>query len=124
MEYKYIWRRAWGYNAGALQPYLLAYKLPNTHLEKELISVSIVEQKCDKATNNLRVIYDPPKGAKKEFAVCVKGLDYPDVDLSVRLMEWIELLSELGADKVYFYKLKVHPNINKVSSCENCCFLN
>jgi len=30
------------------------------------------------------------------------------------LVEWIELLGILGADKVFFYELQVHPNISKV----------
>ena len=29
-------------------------------------------------------------------------------------MEWIELLGLLGADKLFFYELQVHPNISKV----------
>ena len=37
---------------------------------------------------------------KKKFAVCVKGLDFPSEDISVRLVEWIEMLNILGADKV------------------------
>ena len=115
MEYKYIWYKKWGnYKPGIFQPYLLACQLPKTHWKKAPISVSIVERICDKATNNLRVIYNPPKGPKKHFAVCVKGLDFADDDLSVRLIEWIELLSVLGADKIFFYELEVHPNIKKV----------
>lgn len=46
--------------------------------------------------------------------MCVKGLDFLHEDLSVRLVEWIELLNLLGADKVFFYELQVHPNISKV----------
>ena len=66
------------------------------------MSVSVVESKCDQATNNLRVTYNPLKEGekKKKFAVCVKGLDFPDKDISERLMEWIELLNILGAEKV------------------------
>ena len=81
------------------------------------LSVSIVENICDKATNNLRVIYNKlpeDERDKKEFAVCVKGLDFPNDDLSVRLIEWIELLHILGADKIFFYNLEVHPNVTKV----------
>lgn len=44
----------------------------------------------------------------------MKGLDFLHEDLSVRLVEWIELLNLLGADKVFFYELQVHPNISKV----------
>lgn len=72
-----------------------------------------MEKPCHGANNNLRVLYDRPK-EKKGFAVCVKGLDFLHEDLSVRLIEWIELLGLLGADKIFFYELAVHPNITKV----------
>ena len=38
------------------------------------------------ATNNLRVVFNqlPKNQTKKDFAVCVKGLDFPQDDLSVR----------------------------------------
>ena len=55
------------------------------------------------ATNNLLVTYNPLRDGekKKKFAVCVKALDFLDVDLSVRLVEWMEMLNILGADKVH-----------------------
>lgn len=118
LEYKYIWYRKWGnYKAGIFQPYMLACQLPKSHWKLEPISVSVVEHVCDTATNNLRVIYNKlPRGEtkKKKFAVCVKGLDFPTDDLSVRLTEWIEMLSLLGADKIFLYNLEVHPNVTKV----------
>lgn len=115
-EYKYIWYNKWGnYKQGIYQPYLIACPIPKPFHSIVPASVSIVEKKCDSATNNLRVIYNrPADDRKKGFAVCVKGLDFLYDDLSVRLVEWIELLHILGADKIYFYKLNVHPNISKV----------
>lgn len=113
-EYKYIWHKSWGnYKQGIYQPYLISCPLPKTHNKKIPSSVSVVEKMCDNSTNNLRVIYEKPK-EKKNFAVCVKGLDFLHEDLSVRLVEWIELLGFLGADKIFFYELQVHPNITKV----------
>ena len=41
-------------------------------------------------------------------------MDFPDDDLSVRLIEWIELLNTLGAAKIFLYNLEVHPNVTKV----------
>jgi hypothetical protein len=35
-------------------------------------------------------------------------------DLSVRLVQWIELLRILGTKKVFLYELEAHPNITKV----------
>ncbi|KAH8289253.1 uncharacterized protein [Drosophila kikkawai] len=115
-EYKYIWYNKWGnYKQGIYQPYLIACQIPKPFHGVVPSSVSMVEKECDTATNNLRVIYNrPPDDQKKGFAVCVKGLDFLYDDLSVRLIEWIEMLNILGADKIYFYNLQVHPNITKV----------
>ena len=49
----------------------------------------------------------------------LKGLDFPEDDLSIRITEWIELLHTLGADKIFFYNLEVHPNISKVETLHN-----
>jgi len=114
MEYKYIWYKKWGnYKQGIFQPYLIACQIPQPYHKLVPASVSVVEKMCDIASNNLRIIYNKPK-KKKGFAVCVKGLDFLYEDLSVRLIEWIELLGILGAEKVFFYELQVHPNISKV----------
>jgi len=115
IEYKYIWYKKWGnYKQGLFQPYLLACQIPKSHWGEVPASVSVVEKECDTATNNLRVIYNKAEGAKEKFAVCVKGLDFPDDDLSVRLVEWLELLNTLGANKIFMYNLEVHPNVTKV----------
>nr|CAD7412645.1 unnamed protein product [Timema poppensis] len=94
-------------------PYLIACQIPQNYNNLIPQSVSIVQKPCDPANNNIRVVYNKPEH-KKEFAVCVKGLDFLHDDLSVRLVEWLELMIILGADKVFFYKLQVHPNISKV----------
>jgi len=118
VEYKYIWSKKWGnYKQGVLQPYLISCQLPTKGVwsHRVPISVSMTEKGCEPATNNLRVNNDlPPQGKKGRFAVCVKGLDFLQDDLSIRLVEWIELLGLLGADKIFLYQLEVHPNISKV----------
>ena len=59
------------------------------------------------------MIYNPvsPSEGKKPFAVCCKALYFPTVDLSLRLLEWIEVQRALGAEKISLYNLAVHPNI-------------
>lgn len=116
-EYKYIWNVKWGNNHDWIdQPYLTSCEIPIKLKDKIPEAVSLVEEQCANATNNLRVIYDAPVTPedKKGFAVCVKGLDFLHDDMSVRLVEWIELLTIIGIDKIYFYELNVHPNITKV----------
>ena len=99
---------------------LLSCSLPKSHKDKIPMSVSLVEKPCDTATNHLKVIYDKPKdknntdkGKKKRFAVCSKGHTFPNVDKSVKLVEWIEVLRSLGAN-VFIYHFNMHPNISKV----------
>lgn len=116
-NYNYIWMSDWG-NAidGQYQPYLISCRIPEVMRQRIPSSVSLVGKQCDLATNNLRVIYNRPisEDMRKSFGVCVKGLDFMYDDLSVRLVEWIELLRILGADKIFFYELQVHPNISRV----------
>lgn len=115
--YVYGWYPKWGnYMDGPLQPFIITCKIPRVKgFERGTAptSVSIVESKCDSVTNNLRVINHRPE-KKERFAVCVKGLDFLYEDMSVRLVEWLELLRLLGASKVFLYDLEVHPNITKV----------
>ncbi|KAA0185023.1 hypothetical protein HAZT_HAZT000208 [Hyalella azteca] len=115
-EYKYIWVGQWGnHRDGLIQPYLISCQIPVEYRHLVPESVSLVENPCDMAVINLRVINNVPEnGEKKEFAVCVKGLDYLNADLSVRLVEWFEILHHLGADKIFLYEFEVHPNITKV----------
>ncbi|KAG7167339.1 putative Glycosyltransferase family 92-like 6, partial [Homarus americanus] len=115
-EYKYIWIRGWGnYRQGVLQPYLIQCVVPPTHVKRVPESVSLVELPCDKPFNNLRVIKNEPTGGQKEdFAVCVKGLDFSYVDNSIMMVEWLELLHLLGANKVFLYEMGIHPNVSKV----------
>ncbi|XP_064080894.1 uncharacterized protein LOC135197749 [Macrobrachium nipponense] len=117
-QYKWIWVKEWGnYRNGVLQPYLMSCQVPSQYQNLVPESVSLAEKPCDMATTHLRVINDrPPSGEKEDFAVCVKGINYPFNDLSVRLTEWLELLFLLGANKVFMYDMEVHPNISKILS--------
>ncbi|KAG0714438.1 hypothetical protein GWK47_014154 [Chionoecetes opilio] len=116
IEYRYVWIRTFGnFKNGILQPYLMQCVIPPSHAHRIPDSVSVVGKRCDKPMNNLRVVYNPPPtpGRKKDFAVCVKGLDI-DNDISVNIVEWLELMFLLGADKVFLYDYGSHPNITKV----------
>lgn len=112
----YLWRRNWGYNAPEMwQPHLIACRLPEGRRNSVApVAVSLVENGNDLATNCLRIFNVKPN-ARENFAVVVKALDfYHDENVSVKLVEWIELLRLLGAQKLFLYVLQVHPNIQKV----------
>ena len=75
-----------------------------------------MEHPCNTATNILKLVYNNNNtGQKKQFGVCVKGLDFPGQDISHRLVEWIEILLVLGADNIFFYLFSAHENVEKVS---------
>jgi hypothetical protein len=115
----YIWRPKWGnYHDGILQPFLITCPISQmkefsraTHVPQ---SVSLIDKPCENATNSLRIINNRSSFGKKQFAVCVKGLDFPSTDLSVRLVEWIELLNILGVEKIFFYEFDIDQNTSKV----------
>jgi hypothetical protein len=61
------------YKDSLLQPYIITHEIPRIKSFAKNIatdSVSLVENKCDKATNNLKVNYARPQ-TKEDFAVCV-----------------------------------------------------
>jgi hypothetical protein len=109
----WLFRMGWGAEMGSyLHPYLISCEVKSLR-GKLPISVSLVEGKCDSATNNLK-IFGSKRAEKKNFVVCVKGLSFPYQDMTTRLAEWIEYLNILGAEKINFYEFKVHPNTKKL----------
>lgn len=97
-------------------PLILGCHPPNSVKHIVPMSVSLVETECpkNKPSNNLRVFNDKHEsGHKQGFAVCVKHLLLM-ADMSIRLIEWIELLRALGVEKVIIKILAVHPNVMKV----------
>jgi hypothetical protein len=81
--------------------YLLSCPVPQDFKNK-VIGVSIASHECEKPKNFLEVKQNYSNKDKKDFAVCVKGLDFHE-DISLRLIEWIELQLRLGASLISFY---------------------
>ena len=80
------------------------------------MSVSLVETECPqtKPSNNLLVNFARHEsGEKHGFAVCSKSLSHLG-DMSMRFIEWIELLRAQGVEKIFLKILAVHPNTMKV----------
>ena len=97
------------------QTYLLTCPLPNRFKHLIPTHVSLVEKSCDKANNLMRVTYNTVEQPKNGFAVCVKRMVVSNVDIAVRLAEWIELIAILGANKIFFYVVEIEPKMQKVS---------
>jgi hypothetical protein len=111
IEYLLMWYEDWSVNDIGSQPYLITCKNPRKH--EIPTHVSLVENKQDQASNLLKVINNLPEtNKKKPFAVCTKDLDFME-DQTAQIVEWIEILTLLGADKIFIYVIKIHPNMMK-----------
>ncbi|XP_022219189.1 uncharacterized protein LOC111071943 [Drosophila obscura] len=141
-EFLSVWVKSWGHQPQLSYPHLLSCPVP-TALPPNIFdslprTVSLVAVPCHTASNSLRVHYELPKprpigatsaanatsatsatsatnaSAPLSFGVCLKGFDFPYVDLSERLIEWFELQRLLGATRVYAYMYDVHPAVQRV----------
>ena len=121
-EAEKIWVEQWNRNADSATFHAFLFSCPiplklrdsKTYPEQVSISWSL----CDRVTNLLDVnkenMFARLDGKpKKKYAICVKGMDFEE-DISLKLIEWIELNLILGADKIYVYTFHIHHNILKV----------
>ncbi|KMZ07612.1 uncharacterized protein LOC27206370 [Drosophila simulans] len=140
-EFLSVWVKAWGNKPNLNYPHLLSCPVPSELPPPAVNSfpktVSLVAQHCEKAGNSLRVNMNRKQSvpvvipssqnpktqnatiqsqneAPLNFGVCLKGFDFPYVDLSERLIEWFELQRILGASRIYAYMYDVHPAVQRV----------
>ncbi|XP_042234640.1 uncharacterized protein LOC121874538 [Homarus americanus] len=116
-----VWMQHWNRNPDpdTYHTYLFTCPVPlsmrDSHLYPDFVSVS--SQPCGDITTKLPIqkkgFAEWQNGGGKKFAVCVKGMDF-DEDISIKLIEWLELLFILGADQVFIYKYTIHKNVGKV----------
>lgn len=79
-------------------------------------SISLTTDPCKVLGNNLEIPLNKSEVNNKtsNIAVCVRWFIYPNHDMSIRLIEWLEMVRILGADHVYLSDLSIHPNMNRV----------
>ena len=119
-EYLVLYPHGWGLDGLEALPYLVTCKNPLISDGLKPTAVSLVECKCDTATNLFEVIYDMPENGdkgKKDLAICTKLFDYKDNkvvdfegDKMLELVEWIESQLILGVDKIIVY---IHDAVNQ-----------
>lgn len=114
-SYDMIWNQNYiKIEDGTFLGFLITCPLP-ANVAKAPLVVALVENPCDTAKNLLKIHNDRPKnGIKKDFAVCVKGLDFIHDDVSVSLVEFVESNLMFGVDKIVTFNLGVHPNVSHV----------
>ncbi|XP_030381553.1 uncharacterized protein LOC115629269 [Scaptodrosophila lebanonensis] len=106
-DHKVIWYDSWGQGPNYIYPTLLSCPVPKGQMMQrvpQLVSLVHGTDGCARATNALHVIYEAPRRSHAlRFAVCVKDLYYPHRDISARIVEWLELMQLLGAERVTAY---------------------
>lgn len=107
-------------SAGPYHTALISCPISSSHLSEIPQAVSLQAYgHCDyveqEPSNVLRVIYKPIlKKTSNSIGICVKSLKLGTYDVSVRLVEWLEMVRIFGAEKVYFYIYGVPDNIQRV----------
>lgn len=108
-----LWANIWKHSSKQLyKTYLLSCPIPD-QLKDKIVGVSISHHGCDSLYNYFNISIDDHTREIKDFAVCVKGLNFQH-DISYKLIEWTQLQLLLGADKISFYVFDVHKNTQKV----------
>lgn len=123
-DFFYIWPPFWNdaNQYGYFHPQLITCPVPKEYAQDTPQAVSLQARgDCDavqqEPSNVLRVIYREKREAqfaKSSIGVCVQALRFGSYDVSVRMVEWLEMVRLLGADKVYFYVYGANDNIWKV----------
>ncbi|XP_037934451.1 uncharacterized protein LOC119668854 [Teleopsis dalmanni] len=115
-EYKMIWYKEWGASPHHLYPHLISCFIPDDVKQLVPQTVSLVANECDLATNNVKVVFEDLQDNETQgnFTICVKNSYFPHEDMSARLVEWLELMRIMGAEKIFLYNMQLHPNMSKV----------
>ena len=119
-----MWASQWDSNASMQSdnPVMFSCPIPQnisidtTTRKRFPVGVSVTVKPCDNPRTFLKITSPAATSSefRKDFAVCVKGLDFAVRDISVRIAEWLELNLILGADKFFVYVYSVHPNLKRV----------
>ncbi|CAG0921388.1 unnamed protein product [Notodromas monacha] len=110
-QYRILWNKAWG-TGNKIHPFSIECEVPSVNNKTVVpVAVSVVENSCDKASNLVKVTHRTLEpGKKKSIAVCVKRMQFVHEEPVFKLIEFLELVRVLGAEKVYLYAYEPQPN--------------
>lgn len=110
--YRSMWPAYFGFEPNQMLPFFIECLNPFATEGKVPTSVSLVENPDDAPGKSLKLTFNPlGVGEKrKTFAVCTKSYFFK-ADMTMQLVEWIEILLILGADKIFIAAIEVHPEM-------------
>ena len=117
-----IWPEYWGFafKDSVYGPQIVSCEIPSEYIDKVPRVVSLHPYtNCvseNKPTNLLKVINNQrlETNTKPSIGVCVKAMRYKTYDVSVRLVEWLEMIRVMGGDKVYLYAFDATESVYRV----------
>ena len=113
-QYTAAWPKVWGTNDKGATPYIVTCPNPLSNLSLVPQFVSFVEKECGNANNIFEIRNKKPKnGHKEKFLVSVKALDFQN-DISLNLIEWLEILKIFGVNKIEIFIVSAHPNVIQI----------
>ena len=122
LDYYDMWPAEWGLQKEDYHSQLITCPVPKAHGQDVPKAVSLQSRgDCHhletSVSNVLRVVQSPKPSLprkKRSIGVCVQALRFGTYDVSVRLVEWLELVRLMGADKVHMYLYSATQNMYKV----------
>ena len=111
-----------GFAYGVYHPQLITCPVPDGHIGHVPRAVSLqAHGQCHMVeqmpSNVLRVVVPHKPGNRahrRSIGVCVIALKFATFDMASRLVEFLEMVRLMGADKVHFYVLGVSKNMRRV----------
>ena len=108
-----VWRHIWRNETDqVLRTVLITCSIIGSKIPR-LVSLSFSNAYANGSVSNTLHIINESKKEKSKFAICFKWMDFYDQDLSVRLIEWLEMIKILGASHVSLNILSTHPSMRR-----------
>lgn len=124
-----IWPEYWGFGVenGVYGPQIITCDVPKEYANQpprgvslQLATASSEEDQCkglDKSPSNVMRVMHNQRDSNywtPSIGICVQAMRFSTYDISVRLVEWLEMVKLMGADQVYFYVFGAADNVVKV----------
>lgn len=118
-----VWPLNWRYAAqpGIYGPQIVTCAIPQEYATQVPQAITVQDigdcsQMQKSPSNVVKVINNTPEPGfhKPSIGICVQAFRFATRDVSVRLVEWLEMVKLMGGDKVYFYVFGAIESMRKV----------
>lgn len=109
---KPIWYEKWDQDDTNqyFNPVLISCRVPHN---ETVVDVHLSKNSCEIKQPSMLIFSESVRKSRRKFTVCVKPLDFRE-DIANYLVQWIEILRTVGADRIEFYVKKIEKTAQDV----------